>query len=84
MVQDDTWGDMSGSWGDGSETVSTAAAEFAQIQHQNRRGDGPRFNSEESLRPLPGTEKGSDGWYFGVDGRPTHWTHSDENGWVQE
>lgn len=83
-VEDDTWGDMSGSWGDGSETVSTAAAEFAQIQHQNRRGDGPRINSEESLRPLPGTEKGSDGWYFDVEGRPTHWTHSDENGWVQE
>ncbi len=84
MVQDDTWGDMSESWGDGSETVSTAAAEFAQIQHENRRGDGPRINSEDSLRPLPGTEKGSDGWYFDVEGRPTHWTHSDENGWVQE
>ncbi len=84
LIRDDTWGEMAGSWGDGSDTVSTAAAEFAKIQHQNRRGEGPRINSEESLRPLPGTEIGSDGWYFDNEGRPTHWTHSEENGWIQE
>ncbi|MDP6907051.1 MAG: hypothetical protein QF440_06500 [Candidatus Thalassarchaeaceae archaeon] len=83
-IQDDTWGEMSGDWNDTSETISSAAAEFAQISHENRRGDGPRNTSSVPLRPLPGTEKGADGWYFDAEDRPTNWTHSESGGWVQE
>ena len=75
---------MSGDWDDGGDTLTTAAAEFAQIQHENRRGDGPRDTAEQTLRPLPGTVAGEDGWYFDREGRPSHWVHTEENGWTQE
>ena len=81
---DDEWGVMSGSWNDEGDTLTTAAAEFAQIQHENRRGDGPRDAAEQTLRPLPGTVGGEDGWYFDREGRPSHWVHTEENGWTQE
>ncbi len=81
---DDEWGVMSGDWNQSEETLTTAAATFAQIQHDNRRGDGPRDFAEQTLRPLPGTTAGEDGWYFDREGRPSHWTHSEENGWSQE
>ena len=81
---DDEWGVMSGDWDDGGDTLTTAAAEFAQIQHENRRGDGPRDTAEQTLRPLPGTVAGEDGWYFDREGRPSHWVHTEENGWTQE
>jgi hypothetical protein len=81
---DDEWGDMSENWGDGSDTLSSAAASFATIQHANRRGDGPRDSSDQPYRPLPGTVAGEDGWYFAQDGRPIHWIHSEESGWSQE
>ncbi|MDP6888468.1 MAG: hypothetical protein QF454_00355, partial [Candidatus Thalassarchaeaceae archaeon] len=84
IVEDDEWGNMSDNWGDGSDTLSSAAATFATIQHENRRGDGPRDPNEQPYRPLPGTVAGEDGWYFGQDGRPIHWIHSEENGWSQE
>ena len=81
---DDEWGVISGDWNQSEETLTTAAATFAQIQHDNRRGDGPRDVAEQTLRPLPGTTAGEDGWYFDREGRPSHWTHSEENGWSQE
>ena len=81
---DDEWGVMSGDWDDSGDTLTTAAAEFAQIQHENRRGEGPRDAAEQTLRPLPGTVAGEDGWYFDREGRPSHWTHTEENGWTQE
>ncbi|MFL2947106.1 MAG: hypothetical protein ACJZ4J_02925, partial [Candidatus Poseidoniales archaeon] len=81
---DDQWGEMSGDWKQSEETLTTAAATFAQVQHENRRGDGPRDAAEQTLRPLPGTTAGVDGWYFDREGRPSHWRHSDENGWTQE
>ena len=81
---DDEWGEMSGDWGGEGESLSAAAANFAQIQHENRRGDGPRDAAEQTLRPLPGTEAGQDGWYFDREGRPSNWSHSEENGWAQE
>ncbi len=81
---DDEWGMMSGDWDDGGDTLTTSAAEFAQIQHENRRGDGPRDTAEQTLRPLPGTVAGEDGWYFDREGRPSHWVHTEENGWAQE
>ena len=81
---DDEWGEMSGDWKNSEETLTSAAATFAQIQHENRRGDGPRDAAEQTLRPLPGTTAGEDGWYFDREGRPSHWKHSEENGWSQE
>ena len=81
---DDEWGVMSGDWDDTGDTLTTAAADFAQIQHENRRGEGPRDSAEQTLRPLPGTTVGEDGWYFDRDGRPSHWTHTEESGWAQE
>ena len=81
---DDEWGVMSGDWDDSGDTLTTAAAEFAQIQHENRRGEGPRDAAEQTLRPLPGTIAGEDGWYFDREGRPSHWAHTEENGWTQE
>jgi hypothetical protein len=81
---DDEWGVMSGDWDDGGDTLTTSAAEFAQIQHENRRGDGPRDTAEQTLRPLPGTVAGEDGWYFDREGRPSHWIHTEDNGWAQE
>tara|TARA_Y100001960_G_scaffold111981_1_gene119903 strand:- start:315 stop:692 length:378 start_codon:yes stop_codon:yes gene_type:complete len=81
---DDEWGEMSGDWKNSEETLTSAAATFAQIQHENRRGDGPRDAAEQTLRPLPGTTAGEDGWYFDREGRPSHWKHSEENGWAQE
>ena len=84
MQSDDEWGMMSGDWDGGGDTLTTSAAEFAQIQHENRRGEGPRDAAEQTLRPLPGTTAGQDGWYFDREGKPTHWTHSDETGWSQE
>ena len=81
---DDEWGEMSGDWKNSEETLTSAAAIFAQIQHENRRGDGPRDAAEQTLRPLPGTTAGEDGWYFDREGRPSHWKHSEENGWSQE
>ena len=81
---DDEWGVMSGDWDDTGDTLTTAAADFAQIQHENRRGEGPRDSAEQTLRPLPGTTVGEDGWYFDRDGRPSHWTHTEESGWSQE
>ena len=84
MQSDDEWGMMSGDWDGGGDTLTTSAAEFAQIQHENRRGEGPRDAAEQTLRPLPGTIAGQDGWYFDREGKPTHWTHSDETGWSQE
>ena len=84
IVEDDVWGGMSGDWDDGSDTLSSAAADFATIQHENRRGEGPRDSTEKSHRPLPGTIAGEDGWYFDHNGRPVHWTHSEEKGWSQE
>ena len=84
MQSDDEWGMMSGDWDGGGDTLTTSAAAFAQIQHENRRGEGPRDAAEQTLRPLPGTTAGQDGWYFDREGKPTHWTHSDEKGWSQE
>ena len=84
MQSDDEWGLMSGDWDGGGDTLTTSAAAFAQIQHENRRGEGPRDAAEQTLRPLPGTTAGQDGWYFDREGKPTHWTHSDETGWSQE
>ncbi|MEE2747593.1 MAG: hypothetical protein VX473_03895 [Candidatus Thermoplasmatota archaeon] len=81
---DDEWGEMSGDWGDGGDTLRTAAATFAQIQYENRRGDGPRDAAEQTLKPLPGTNPGEDGWYFDREGRPSEWRHTEENGWRQE
>jgi len=81
---DDEWGEMSGDWKQSEETLTTAAATFAQVQHENRRGDGPRDTAEQTLRPLPGTTAGEEGWYFDREGRPSHWRHSEENGWTQE
>ena len=81
---DDEWGVMSGDWDDSGDTLTTAAADFAQIQHDNRRGDGPRDAAEQTLRTLPGTVAGEDGWYFDREGRPSHWLHTEENGWTQE
>ena len=81
---DDEWGVMSGDWDGGADTLTTAAAEFAEIQHENRRGEGPRDAAEQALRPLPGTVIGEDGWYFDREGRPSHWVHTEEKGWTQE
>ena len=81
---DDEWGVMSGDWDGGADTLTTAAAEFAEIQHENRRGEGPRDAAEQTLRPLPGTVLGEDGWYFDREGRPSHWVHTEEKGWTQE
>ena len=81
---DDEWGEMAGDWDDAGDSLTTAAATFAQTQHENRRGDGPRDIAEQTLRPLPGTTAGEDGWYFDREGRPSQWHHSDENGWSQE
>ena len=83
-VLDDTWGEMTGDWGEQGDTLSDAAATTAEIRHENRRGDGPSDAVGATLRPLPGTEIGTDGWYFDPDGRPTHWIHSEESGWSQE
>jgi len=81
---DDEWGEMAGDWNQEDGTLTSAAANFAQIQHENRRADGPRDVAEQTLRPLPGTVAGDDGWYFDREGRPSHWKHSEENGWTQE
>jgi len=81
---DDEWGEMSGGWGGEVDTLSTAAATFAKIQYENRRGDGPRDSAEQTLRPLPGTAPGADGWYFDSEGRPSEWRHTEEKGWNQE
>ena len=81
---DDEWGEMAGDWDNTGESLTTSAADFAQIQHENRRGDGPRDAAEQTLRPLPGTIAGEDGWYFDREGRPSEWKHSEENGWAQE
>ena len=83
-VEDDEWGAMAGDWNDGAETLSTAAAEFARIQHENRRGEGPRDANDAPHRPLPGTAAGSDGWYFDDAGKPVAWRHTEDSGWVQE
>lgn len=84
MQPDDEWGDMAGDWDDTGDTLTTAAATFAQTQHENRRGEGPRDAAEQTLRSLPGTVAGEDGWYFDREGRPSQWNHTDENGWSQE
>ncbi len=84
MQPDDEWGDMAGDWDDAGDTLTTAAATFAQTQHENRRGEGPRDAAEQTLRSLPGTVAGEDGWYFDREGRPSQWNHTDENGWSQE
>ena len=81
---DDEWGEMAGDWDNAGDSLTTVAAEFAEIQHENRRGDGPRDAAEQTLRPLPGTIVGDDGWYFDREGRPSEWHHSDEKGWSQE
>ena len=69
---------------DAENNLVTKTATIAQIHHENRRADGPRDAAEQTLRPLPGTTAGDDGWYFDREGRPSHWSHSEENGWVQE
>ena len=81
---DDEWGDMAGDWNQTDDTLTSTAATFAQIQHENRRADGPRDIAEQTLRPLPGTTAGDDGWYFDREGRPSNWSHSEETGWTQE
>ena len=81
---DDEWGDMAGDWNETDDTLTSTAATFAQIQHENRRADGPRDIAGQTLRPLPGTTAGDDGWYFDREGRPSNWSHSEETGWTQE
>jgi len=84
VQKDDEWGEMAGDWDGTGATLTTAAATFADIQYENRRGDGPRDAAEQTLRSLPGTTAGEDGWYFDREGRPSQWNHTDENGWSQE
>jgi hypothetical protein len=81
---DDEWGDMAGDWNQADPPLTSTSATIAQIHHENRRADGPRDAAEQTLRPLPGTTAGDDGWYFDREGRPSHWSHSEENGWAQE
>ncbi len=58
--------------------------EIPQKQDLSLRAEGPRNSEGHSLRPLPGTTAGQDGWYFDRQGRPTHWRHSENTGWLQE
>jgi hypothetical protein len=81
---DDEWGEMSDGWGDGSSTLADQAETYTQQQHEIRRGEGPRDVEGHSLRPLPGTTPGQDGWYFDREGKPTHWRHEETSGWSQE
>ena len=81
---DDEWGEMSDGWGDGSSTLVDQAETYTQQQHEIRRGEGPRDVEGHSLRPLPGTTPGQDGWYFDREGKPTHWRHEEASGWSQE
>ena len=81
---DDEWGEMSDGWGDGSSTLVEQAETYTQQQHEIRRGEGPRDVEGHSLRPLPGTTPGQDGWYFDREGKPTHWRHEEASGWSQE
>ena len=81
---DDEWGEMSDGWGDGSSTLVEQAEAYTQQQHEIRRGEGPRDVEGHSLRPLPGTTPGQDGWYFDREGKPTHWRHEEASGWSQE
>jgi hypothetical protein len=46
------------------------------------RDRGPRTDIQP-MRALPGTSPGSDGWYFDAEGRPSHWTHDEECGWLR-
>ncbi len=82
VVSDDTWGDMTADWEGSPQTLSEAAESQAADLWDKRLGEGPRDDDGTTLRPLPGTESGKDGWYFDAANRPTHWTHTDEGGWV--
>ena len=81
---DDEWGEMSGGWGDDSSTLVGQAEACTQQQQEIHRGEGPRDVEGHSLRPLPGTTPGQDGWYFDREGKPTHWRHEEASGWSQE
>tara|TARA_Y100001968_G_scaffold268133_1_gene258364 strand:+ start:152 stop:2551 length:2400 start_codon:yes stop_codon:yes gene_type:complete len=81
---DDEWGEMSQGWGDDETTLVAQAQEYSQQQHEIRRGEGPRNTEGHSLRPLPGTDAGQDGWYFDREGKPTLWHHNETSGWSQE
>jgi len=83
VTADETWGEMTSDWEGVPQTLSEAAEAQAEVLWEKRLGDGPRGEDEVTLRPLPGTEVGKDGWYFDSENRPTHWTHTDEGGWVE-
>ena len=81
---DEEWGEMTHGWDTDASTLADQAEIYARQQHENRRGDGPRDAEDQSLRPLPGTLPGQDGWYFDRQGKPTHWRHDEGSGWTQE
>jgi hypothetical protein len=82
VVADETWGDMTADWEGSPQTLSEAAEAQAADLWDKRLGDGPRDDDGVTLRPLPGTEPGNDGWYFDAANRPTHWDHTEQGGWV--